>query len=92
MVLHPAPQTFTAFAIFAKFANIDPAREHPTLIHRHAPRLGSSSERHLDATPPLLSPTGRVPAKWVAGRTVRASADLTRSEAAATIAFGSRID
>jgi hypothetical protein len=74
MLLPPAPQTFTTFntfttfAIFAKFANFNSALEHPTLIHRHAPRLGSISE-HAISTPhsPLLSPTGRVPEKRVAG-------------------------
>jgi hypothetical protein len=37
-----APQTFntfTTFTTFAKFAKFNPALEHPTLIHRHAPRL-----------------------------------------------------
>jgi hypothetical protein len=60
MVRSPSPQTFTTFAIFAnfaKFANIDSAREHPTLIPRHAPHLGSASERRLHA-PPLLTAVG----------------------------------
>ena len=56
MVPSPAPQTFTTFTTFAKFANFanfDSAREHPTLMHRHAPRPGSISERALpDATSP----------------------------------------
>ncbi|MCC2628438.1 MAG: hypothetical protein K0S14_2088, partial [Thermomicrobiales bacterium] len=51
------------FAKFAKFANIDPALEHPTLIRRQAPRLESSSVHSLSALlPPMLSPTCRVPA------------------------------
>jgi hypothetical protein len=57
--VHPAPHTFTTFttfakfAKFAKFATFDSAREHPTLIHRHAPRPGSISKRLLDAISPL---------------------------------------
>jgi hypothetical protein len=52
MLPSPAPQkfntfnTFTTFAKFAKFANITSVLEHPILIPRHAPRLGSISERH----------------------------------------------
>jgi hypothetical protein len=53
MLLHPAPQKFTTFAKFAKFADFDPAREHPTPIHRHAPRLGSISERAVQTQNPL---------------------------------------
>jgi hypothetical protein len=60
MLLSPAPQTFTTFttfamfamfAIFANFATFDPALEHPTLIHRHAPRLRSISERASRTSP-----------------------------------------
>jgi hypothetical protein len=71
MLLSLAPQkftTFTTFAMFAifakftKFANINSTLEHTTLIHRHAPRLRSISERRLLHIPPLPAPTGRVPA------------------------------
>jgi hypothetical protein len=77
MLPSPSPQTFTTFntfttfakfAKFAKFANINSALEHPSLIHCHAPRLGSISEHAISTPhPPLLSPTGRVPEKRVAG-------------------------
>jgi hypothetical protein len=56
-----APQkfnTFNTFTTFAKFANVNPALDYPALIHRHAPRLGSISERASRSSPPLLSPTG----------------------------------
>ena len=56
MVPSPFPQTFTTFAKFAKFAkfaNIDSAREHPTPLHRHAPRPGSVSERAAPTHNPL---------------------------------------
>ncbi len=42
MLLRPVPQkfnifnTFTTYAIFAKFANFNPALKYSTLIHRHA--------------------------------------------------------
>jgi hypothetical protein len=61
--VHPAPQKFTTFttfttfamfakfAKFAKFANVNSALEHPTLIQRHAPRLGSISERASRTSP-----------------------------------------
>ena len=55
MLLRPVPQkfnTFNTFNTFAKFANIDPALEHPTLIRRHAPQLGSISERAFPTRPP----------------------------------------
>ena len=67
MVLVPAPQMFTTFntfttfttfamfATFAIFANIDPALEHPPLIHRYAPRLGSISERASRRPPSPVS-------------------------------------
>jgi hypothetical protein len=68
MVPRPAPQTcttfttfttFAKFAIFANFATFDSALERPTPLHRHAPRLGSISERAFPAShPPLLSSTG----------------------------------
>jgi hypothetical protein len=59
LVLYPTPQTFTTFAIFAKFAKFakfatfNPAQEHPTPLHRHAPPLRSISER---AVPPQNPP------------------------------------
>ena len=47
------------FAKFAKFANFNPAPQHPTLLHRHAPHLGTISERAVSSPNlPLLSPTG----------------------------------
>jgi hypothetical protein len=52
MLLSPARQTFTTFttfAKFAKFANFNPALEYPPLIPRHAPRLGSLSERAVSS-------------------------------------------
>ena len=54
--------------MFAIFANINSALEHPTLIHRNAPRLRSISERTFSTPhPPLLSSTGE------GGRGVRVS-------------------
>ena len=51
---------FAKFAIFAKFANFNSASEHPTLIHRHAPRLGSISEHAIPApNPPSPVSDGR---------------------------------
>jgi hypothetical protein len=41
MLLRLIPQKFNTFNTFNTFANIDPALEHPTLIHRHPPRPGS---------------------------------------------------
>jgi hypothetical protein len=58
MLLCPVPQKFNTFNTFNTFAVVTPALEHPTLIHPQSPRL--------HATPPLLSPTGRVPTQWVA--------------------------
>jgi hypothetical protein len=61
--VHPTPQkfttftTFTTFAKFAKFANFNSALDYPTLIHRHAPRLGSLAER-ASRTSPLSSLRG----------------------------------
>jgi hypothetical protein len=43
---------FAIFAKFAKFANFNSALEHPTLIHRHAPRL-DPSQRAASCTSPL---------------------------------------
>jgi hypothetical protein len=77
MLPSPAPQKFTTFttfttfakfAKFAKFANFEPALEHPTPIHRHAPRPIRSRPGFPTPHPPLPAPTGRVPAKRVAGR------------------------
>jgi hypothetical protein len=45
--------TFTTFAKFAKFATFDPTLDHPTLLHRHAPRLPAISERVVTPHPPL---------------------------------------
>jgi hypothetical protein len=64
MLPSPAPQkfntfntfntftTFAKFAKFAKFANITSAREHPTLLHRHAPPLRSIAERPVPTPHP----------------------------------------
>ncbi len=60
MLPSPAPQKFTTFttfttfakfAKFAKFANFNSALEHPTLIHRHAPHVGSLAERASRTSP-----------------------------------------
>jgi hypothetical protein len=51
MLRFPTPQkftTFTTFAKFAKFANFNSALDYPALIHRHALRSRSISERRLD--------------------------------------------
>jgi hypothetical protein len=51
LLLHLASQKFNTFTTFAKFANFNPALEYPPLIPRHAPRLGSLSERASRASP-----------------------------------------
>jgi hypothetical protein len=53
--------TFAKFAKFAKFANFNFALEHPTLIHRQTPRLGSLSQRRLDSIFPSPCAQGQVP-------------------------------
>jgi hypothetical protein len=64
MLRFPDPQkfntfnTFNIFNTFAIFAKFDPALEHPTRTPRHAPRLGSFSERRLDVTSPSPSTLG----------------------------------
>jgi hypothetical protein len=80
MLLVPAPQkfntftTFTTFAIFAKFAkfadfaNFEPALEHPTPIHRHAPRpmsLNAPSRRDVPLS--CLRRAGYPQSGWRAG-------------------------
>ena len=52
MLRFPVPEkfnTFNTFTTFAKFANFNPALEYPPLIPRHAPRLGSLSERAVSS-------------------------------------------
>ncbi|MCC2628817.1 MAG: hypothetical protein K0S14_2467 [Thermomicrobiales bacterium] len=59
MLRFPVPEkfnTFNTFTTFAIFANVNPARESPTPIPRHAPRLRSTSERAVSS--PWPSPSG----------------------------------
>ena len=66
----PVPQKFNTFNTFTIF---NPALDYPSLVHRQASPSRSRSEHTVSTPhPPLLSPTGRVPAKRVAGKGVRA--------------------
>ena len=93
----PVPQkfntfnTFAIFAKFAKFANFDPVLEHPTLIHRHPPRLRSISEHAVRTPTPSPVFDGPGTREAGGGQGVRAKAEgliwlssLTSFSAAAT--------
>jgi hypothetical protein len=65
----PTPEKFNTFNIFNTFAVFSRAPDYSTLVHPQAPRIQSVSASAVSTLHlPLLSPTGRVPEKRMAGK------------------------